>query len=161
MINNLDIGLEIRKIRGGSLFNDINARMNMKLDCMNRASPICKWIKPLKYFVYSAHDTTVNAFLSVLDITKKVVQPGGYPPYTSAVFIELWINHTNNQPYFKVKSWTSTDTLYPITPFIDACGKATYCKLEIFRHFAASTKPDEPIETVSRHTSKLTAVITV
>ncbi|VDM54053.1 unnamed protein product [Angiostrongylus costaricensis] len=103
MINNLDIGLEMRKIRGGSLINDISGRMNTKLDCMNLVSTKCNWVKPLKYFVYSAHDTTVYALLSALGIAKKVIRSGGYPPYTSAVFIELWMNQTDNQPYFKVK----------------------------------------------------------
>ncbi|KJH45449.1 histidine acid phosphatase [Dictyocaulus viviparus] len=54
MMASLDIGLEIQKIRGGSLFNDINMRIKTKLDCLNRTIAECKWINDLKYYVYSA-----------------------------------------------------------------------------------------------------------
>uniref|UniRef100_A0A0K0DQL4 acid phosphatase n=1 Tax=Angiostrongylus cantonensis TaxID=6313 RepID=A0A0K0DQL4_ANGCA len=149
MMNNLDIGQEIQKVRGGSLFNDINSRMNAKLDCINSASPKCIWIKPLKYYVYSAHDTTVYAFLSVMGIEERVVWPSGFPAYSAGVFIELWMNRTDSQPYFKNGL---NDTLNPITHFIGACGCTTvYCKLDVFRNFAARTKPDESMETVSWH----------
>ncbi|KAJ1370860.1 hypothetical protein KIN20_032680 [Parelaphostrongylus tenuis] len=152
MMNNLNIGLEIQKVRGGSLFNEINSRMNAKLDCANRNSSECNWIKALKYYVYSAHDTTVYAFLSVMGIEERVVLPGGYPAYSAGAFVELWMNTTDNQPYFKLlyhkNEKKRSDTLNSITHFIGACGKAAeYCKLNIFRNFAALTKPDEPIET--------------
>ncbi|KIH66709.1 hypothetical protein ANCDUO_02965 [Ancylostoma duodenale] len=55
MINNLDIGLELQKIRGGWMFNDINMHMNIKLDCLNNKHlSKCKWVNGLKYYVYSA-----------------------------------------------------------------------------------------------------------
>ncbi|EYB83794.1 hypothetical protein Y032_0329g2670 [Ancylostoma ceylanicum] len=54
-MNNLDIGLELQKIRGGWIFNDINMHMNIKLDCMNNKHlSKCKWVNGLKYYVYSA-----------------------------------------------------------------------------------------------------------
>ncbi|KAJ1370863.1 hypothetical protein KIN20_032683 [Parelaphostrongylus tenuis] len=147
-MNNLDIGLEIVKLRGGSLFNEINSRMNMKIDCMNRVNAACSWINSLKYYAYSAHDTTVHAFLSVLDIPKEVIDDGGNPRYAAAVFIELWMNQTDNQPYFKLlyHSNAESEILYSITHFIDPCGPSIYCKLDIFKDFAARAKPDEPIK---------------
>ncbi|KAK5976705.1 Histidine acid phosphatase [Trichostrongylus colubriformis] len=54
MMNNLDIGNELQKTRGGSMINDINMHMNIKLKCLNKTSADCKWINGLKYHVYSA-----------------------------------------------------------------------------------------------------------
>ncbi|VDO78608.1 unnamed protein product [Heligmosomoides polygyrus] len=102
MMNSLDVGLELQKIRGGSLFNDINMHMNIKLDCRNKTTAGCKWINALKYYAYSAHDTTIYALFSIMHIQNAVIRPSGYPDYSAATFIELWLNHSDNKPYFKV-----------------------------------------------------------
>ncbi|KHJ91146.1 histidine acid phosphatase [Oesophagostomum dentatum] len=105
VVNELDIGREIQKVRGGTLFNKISTQMDMKLDCLNNThKPKCKWINGLKYFVFSAHDFTLNNFFSILNLTNsEVVLPDGYPGYAAAAFIELWVNSTDNRPYFKVR----------------------------------------------------------
>lgn len=36
-----------------------------------------------------------------MGIQSMVVQPA-YPEYAAATFIELWLNRTDGQPYFKV-----------------------------------------------------------
>ncbi|KAK6738504.1 hypothetical protein RB195_020543 [Necator americanus] len=150
IMNNLDIGLELQKIRGGSMFNDLNMHMNIKFDCLNNNHrPQCSWVSGLKYYVYSAHDTTIYAFLSVMGIQTKVVgSGGGYPDYTAAAFIELWYNTTDKKPYFKM-SYRASDLnpeIHPITHHIDACRGKTYCDLEVFRSYAARTKPDETMD---------------
>nr|CDJ80660.1 Histidine acid phosphatase domain containing protein [Haemonchus contortus] len=61
MMNNLDIGNEIQKIRGGSLVNDMYMHMNIKLQCMNKISNDCKWINGLKYYAYSAVRTKTRS----------------------------------------------------------------------------------------------------
>ncbi|RCN23938.1 hypothetical protein ANCCAN_30373, partial [Ancylostoma caninum] len=96
MMNGLNIGLELQKLRGGSIFNDINMRMNLKIDCMSAKAgdPKCKWVNGNKYYIYSAHDSTLFAFFSILGIAAEVFQPDLHPPYTAATFIELWLNHT-------------------------------------------------------------------
>ncbi|ETN70645.1 hypothetical protein NECAME_14619, partial [Necator americanus] len=53
LINGLDIGLELKKMRGGPMFNELTTRMNFKLDCMGKNKPECKWINGLKYYAYS------------------------------------------------------------------------------------------------------------
>ncbi|PIO54408.1 hypothetical protein TELCIR_24230, partial [Teladorsagia circumcincta] len=101
-INSLDIGKEIQKIRGGSMINDINMHMNIKLQCMNKSESNCTWINVLKYYyAYSAHDTTIYAFFSILGIGMEVIASHGHPDYAAATFIELWRNRTDNRPYFK------------------------------------------------------------
>ncbi|WKX97863.1 hypothetical protein Q1695_013507 [Nippostrongylus brasiliensis] len=149
MMNNLDIGLELQKIRGGSMFNDINMHMNIKMDCLNQPNnDKCKWINALKYYVYSAHDTTIYSFFSILGIQSKVIEPQGlYPEYSAAMFVELWLNHTDNKPYFKLKYHQSpvNQTLFTITNRIDECHNQDYCSLDVFRSFAERCKPDQPM----------------
>ncbi|KAJ1370866.1 hypothetical protein KIN20_032686 [Parelaphostrongylus tenuis] len=122
--------------------------MNMRIDCMNPVSADYSWISSPKYYVYVVHYTTVHAFLSVVDIPKEVVEEGGYPLPTAAVLIDLWINHTDDQPYFRLlyHNNAESDILYSITYFVDLCGFSIYCKLDVFKDFAARVKPDETIE---------------
>ncbi|KAK5986693.1 Intestinal acid phosphatase, partial [Trichostrongylus colubriformis] len=54
IINGLDIGSEIQKLRGGSIFNEIMMHMNMKMKCLNVIHKGCKWMNGLKYYAYSA-----------------------------------------------------------------------------------------------------------
>ncbi|KIH64490.1 hypothetical protein ANCDUO_05198 [Ancylostoma duodenale] len=151
IVNNLNIGLEIQKIRGGSMFNDLNMHMNMKLGCMDNISrPQCKWINGLKYYVYSGHDTTIYAFFSILKL-EDVIVPRGYPAYSAAVFIELWMNTTDNQPYFKIAYHPNDvdNTVYPVTQRIDECKGKIYCELAVFRDYAAKAKPDQTMDKLS------------
>ena len=54
IVNGLDVGHEIKKVRGGAFINELNARMLLKLDCIrNYNEAKCSWIKPLKYYAYS------------------------------------------------------------------------------------------------------------
>ncbi|KAK6024228.1 histidine acid phosphatase [Ostertagia ostertagi] len=147
IMNNLDIGNEIQKIRAGSMINDINMHMNIKLQCMNKTSRGCKWINGLKYYVYSAHDTTLVAFFSAMGIQNKVISSSGYPEYSAAVLIELWRNRSDGQPYFMMKYHQNevNFTLYNITHLIDPCKGRQYCSLDIFGAFANRTKPDLPM----------------
>lgn len=146
VIDSLDIGLELKKIRGGPIFDEINTRMNNKLDCLNKTTKECKWINGLKYYAYSAHDTTIYAVFSIMGIQSMVVQPA-YPEYAAATFIELWLNRTDGQPYFKMtyRQSSSNTTLYPITTMITGCN-AEYCSLDVFRRLAHGSRPDLPME---------------
>ncbi|KAK6038329.1 histidine acid phosphatase [Cooperia oncophora] len=147
MMNNLDIGNEIQKIRGGSLVNDLNMHMNIKLQCLNKTGSNCTWINGLKYYVYSAHDDTIYALLSILGIETKVMTSLGYPDYSAATFIELWRNRTDSQPYFKL-TYHQNDgnvTLYPVTHMIEPCKGLLYCSLDKFQAFADRTRPDQPM----------------
>ncbi|KAK6014186.1 hypothetical protein OSTOST_20461, partial [Ostertagia ostertagi] len=105
IMNNLDIGNEIQKIRGGSLVNDLNMHMNIKLQCMNKSGSNCSWINGLKYYVYSAHDDTIYGMFAILGIETKVISTLGYPDYSAATFLELWRNRTDDRPYFKVSEF--------------------------------------------------------
>uniref|UniRef100_A0A0K0FBI2 Histidine phosphatase superfamily (Branch 2) n=1 Tax=Strongyloides venezuelensis TaxID=75913 RepID=A0A0K0FBI2_STRVS len=102
---NLDIGLEISKLRGGAMISEIINRMEIKKKCNDgdpsvKGSSICK----LKYYAYSAHDTTVASFLTVLGKNVKgQLVPKGLPHYSAATFIELWYDNTSKQYYVKAQ----------------------------------------------------------
>uniref|UniRef100_A0A183UWP2 acid phosphatase n=1 Tax=Toxocara canis TaxID=6265 RepID=A0A183UWP2_TOXCA len=49
----------------------------------------CGWYKDLKYFAFSAHDSTLNGLLSAMGAKERVV-PDDIPEYTAAVVFELW-----------------------------------------------------------------------
>ncbi|KIH64325.1 hypothetical protein ANCDUO_05364 [Ancylostoma duodenale] len=55
-MNGLNIGLELQKIRGGSMINEINMHMNLKIACMSAKAddPKCRWANGNKYYIYSA-----------------------------------------------------------------------------------------------------------
>ncbi|PIO62597.1 hypothetical protein TELCIR_15840, partial [Teladorsagia circumcincta] len=148
IMNNLDIGIEIQKIRGGSLINDLNMHMNIKLQCMGKSGSNCTWINGLKYYVYSAHDDTIYALFAILGIETKVISTLGYPDYSAATFIELWRNRTDDRPYFKLTYHQNDQnvTLYPITHYIDPCKGQVYCSLDKFQAFADRTRPDQPMD---------------
>lgn len=65
IMNNLDVGLEIQKIRGGSILNEISTRMSAKMECLNKNTPGCKWISGLKYYAYSAVRNRFELFLKI------------------------------------------------------------------------------------------------
>ncbi|XGW09325.1 hypothetical protein V3C99_011545 [Haemonchus contortus] len=147
MMNNLDIGNEIQKIRGGSLVNDMYMHMNIKLECINKSSNDCKWINGLKYYAYSAHDTTVYALFSIFGIQSKVISTCGYPDYSAGAFVELWLNRADNKAYFKMRYHQNDGnvTLYPVTHLIDACVGRKYRSLDVFKAFADRSRSDIPI----------------
>lgn len=45
---------------------------------------------PLKYYAYSAHDTTVSALFSTFGFKQSNFNETGYPTYSSCVTVELW-----------------------------------------------------------------------
>ncbi|CAJ0605938.1 unnamed protein product [Cylicocyclus nassatus] len=146
--NNLDLWQEYQKVCGGSLFNDIKMRMDLKWDCLINHHSRCRWIDGLKYFVYSAHDVNVFAFFSILRLLhSEVVMPDGYVPYAAAVFVELWKNNTDGKPYFRLayhrKPDETGDTIYTITQEIEPCEGKEFCKLDVYRDIAAKVKPDQ------------------
>ncbi|KHJ88007.1 hypothetical protein OESDEN_12201 [Oesophagostomum dentatum] len=54
VVNGVDIGVELKKVRGGSMFNELSMHMNSKLNCMKSLQDAgCKWINGLKYYAYS------------------------------------------------------------------------------------------------------------
>ncbi|CAK5117360.1 unnamed protein product [Meloidogyne enterolobii] len=67
---------EMIRLRGGNLLGDVVKRIKLKLECLNKNDSKCSWISNLKYFAYSAHDTTVAGFLCTLGDEESVAGTG-------------------------------------------------------------------------------------
>lgn len=144
-----DVGVLTRKVRGGPILNDMVMHMNIKLSCQGQSTPNCTWINNLKNYVYSAHDTTIYAFFSALLIEEYAVKPsGGYPLYSAAVLLELYMDHADNKPYFKMIYHEQDGSGFKvITMGIQGCPTDNdYCSLDILRTFAQTINPDQPID---------------
>ncbi|CAI5443612.1 unnamed protein product [Caenorhabditis angaria] len=148
MVNGIDVGLLLRKIRGGPILNDIAMHMNLKLACAGKTTSNCTWINNLKNYVYSVHDTTIYAFFSALLIETKAVKPaaGSYPQYSACVQIELYRDTKDQQAYFKMLYHDKAgDDFDVITSELDGCPAGQdYCSLSVLQGFADQTKPDLP-----------------
>lgn len=146
-MNNMNIGLELLKVRSGPLMNDMMDRINKKSDCTyGKNTQGCDWINGLKYFVYSAHDETVYAVLVALGIERFAIKPHGYPLYSAAVSVEYWRNTTDNADYFKlVYHKQSGDDFTVMTKEITGCG-GDYCSMNVLNQIANNLKPDQPID---------------
>ncbi|KJH47684.1 hypothetical protein DICVIV_06208 [Dictyocaulus viviparus] len=82
---------ELIRLRGGSMLRSIVDLMGQKLHCLSvEDRKGCDWIRPLKYYAYSAHDTTVAALLATFGDELEVIR-GGLPKYTASVAVELWM----------------------------------------------------------------------
>lgn len=147
-MQNMNIGLELLKVRSGPLMNDMVDRINRKSDCSYGGSKEndCNWINGLKYFVYSAHDETVYAVLVALGIERFAIIPHGYPLYSAAVSVEYWRNTTDNSDYFKlVYHKQSGDDFTVMTSEIEGCER-DYCSMDILKQVAKRLKTDLPID---------------
>uniref|UniRef100_A0A8R1HLN8 Acid phosphatase n=1 Tax=Caenorhabditis japonica TaxID=281687 RepID=A0A8R1HLN8_CAEJA len=146
-MQNMDIGLELLKVRSGPLMNDIVGRIKTKSDCaFGKQTTGCDWINPLKYFVYSAHDETVYAVLVALGIERFAIIPHGYPLYSAAVSIEYWRNSTDNSDYFKlVYHKEAGDGFNVMTSEINGCN-GDYCSMDVLEQVANKLRTELPAE---------------
>ncbi|XP_071949934.1 prostatic acid phosphatase-like isoform X1 [Antedon mediterranea] len=116
---NLFKGKDIGKLKGGNLVQLMTENMNNKTKDED---------SKMKFYMYSAHDTTLAAFLSALQIYN-----GFQPPYATCVGVELWKN-SKMEPYVKI--WYRNDsTTEPYDLSIPGCNIT--CS---FNDFKALTK---------------------
>lgn len=135
---------ELVRIRGGNMLKAIIDMMNQKIRCRRRFSRFldeCQWIRHLKYFAYSAHDTTLGALLSTFGDEQGVV-PGGLPHYTASLAIELW-NTTDFGPAVKIFYHSAFNQDYRlITDLTKGCPPSQqYCPLDIFERRSRKFMP--------------------
>jgi len=84
----------IARLRGGPILGDITRRMQQKRTSLaNINDTSLNWVRKLKYYMYSGHDATINAFLSTLGAE---YYTGGQPGYSACVLLELWANETDS-----------------------------------------------------------------
>ncbi|CAB3411075.1 unnamed protein product [Caenorhabditis bovis] len=149
IVNGHDLGLLLRKLRGGPILTNMMDHFNLKLECMGKNTDDCKWINNLKNFIYSMHDTTLYAFFSALLVEEYAIKPAGhYPAYSACVLVELYNDTKDNKKYFKMLYHKQEGDLFnPITNGIDGCPQdSDYCPFEILQKYAKDTKPDMPMD---------------
>ncbi|KHJ84758.1 hypothetical protein OESDEN_15525 [Oesophagostomum dentatum] len=54
IVNDIDVGFELRKVRGGPFMNELANRMVDKIECANSNENKCTWLNGLKYYAYSS-----------------------------------------------------------------------------------------------------------
>ncbi|VDK43471.1 unnamed protein product [Cylicostephanus goldi] len=106
--------------------------MNLKIKCYdaNVSLENCAWIKNIKYYAYSAHDTTVAALLATFGDETDVIR-GGMPKYTASVALELW--QLEEGPAVRVLFHKAFHHGYhPITHLIKGCPEdKEFCPFEV------------------------------
>uniref|UniRef100_A0A0N5AYL6 acid phosphatase n=1 Tax=Syphacia muris TaxID=451379 RepID=A0A0N5AYL6_9BILA len=149
--NGINFRIELGKIRGGGLLWEMIKHNDLKLYCLeeeNTMNPECKWMNNLKYYAYSAHDTTVAAMLAVVGAKEEVISKNGYPEYSSAVLMELW-NTTNDGICIKVFFHRNFSTEFEdITMWANGCDGYSCCPFKKFRHFSKPYYPSNDEESL-------------
>jgi len=117
---------EMKRLKVGPLLGEVLENMkNKSTDSMDER---------MKFFMFSAHDTTVAGFLNALDLFD--LEP---PPYTAAIFIELHFNRTSKDYFVEILYRNGTDSEpYVLRPI----GCPVPCTLA---EFTELTKPIIPI----------------
>uniref|UniRef100_A0A914DBU4 Uncharacterized protein n=1 Tax=Acrobeloides nanus TaxID=290746 RepID=A0A914DBU4_9BILA len=140
---------EMIKLRGGSMLKALVDKMNYKIACNqpeNDNSHHCKWIQNLKYYAYSAHDTTIAALLTTFGDEQRVIR-GGLPHYTASLAIELW-NIDGLGPAIKILFHSAFHHNYHvITDFTKGCPIGQeFCPLDVFIRRSRKFLPSDNIE---------------
>uniref|UniRef100_F1L5M3 acid phosphatase n=1 Tax=Ascaris suum TaxID=6253 RepID=F1L5M3_ASCSU len=71
----IDFSIEIPKVRGGGILWSVINNFDLKLHCLdpiNESQSRCKWMKNMKYYAYSVHDTTISALMATLGAKKSL-----------------------------------------------------------------------------------------
>lgn len=139
---------ELIRLRGGNLLGDLVDRMELKLKCFEQeqqqqegTETDCAWISRLKYYAYSAHDTTVAGLLCTFGDEQRVVG-GGLPRYTASIAVELWRTKAYG-PAVKILYHSAFHHQYrPITDLTKGCPEGNeFCPLGVFRNRSLKFMP--------------------
>jgi lysosomal acid phosphatase len=157
-VNGVDFSVEAAKIRGGPLLWAIIEQMQGKVNCLKGSgdSHYCRWMNPLKYYVYSAHDTTVAALFSTFGFKKSNFNETGLPHYSSCVTLELWKKSDNSFYvkvfYFPLDKDARDHDYEEVTHGITGCENVKECTLDQFVKRSAPYKMDSDPKTYCANT---------
>lgn len=117
---------ELARLKGGPLVGKMISDMEQKSKNVTGT--------PIKFFMYSAHDTTLAAFMSALGVYN-----GKQSPYASAVGVELWEDDATKS--FNVSIWFRNSTTQE-TPFkLNLKDCSDMCGLERFKELVLDIIP--------------------
>ncbi|KAI6208072.1 Histidine acid phosphatase domain containing protein [Aphelenchoides besseyi] len=91
---------EIPKITGGPLLSQLISHMKFKRQCLDKKTDrtkeenkLCAFFDPLKYYVFSAHDTTIEALFSTFGFQETNYNSSGQPKQNCAEKIRIEGRH--------------------------------------------------------------------
>ncbi|KHJ94763.1 histidine acid phosphatase [Oesophagostomum dentatum] len=146
IVNGIDVGFELKKVRGGPFLNELASRMVAKIECANSNENKCTWLNGLKYYAYSSHESTMYQFFVLMGIEKKLVVASPLPEYAAAATVELYIDKVDRKPYFRLMFHPEDGAdIHPVTSEIEECSGKEYCDLEVFQRIASKFKPEKPM----------------
>lgn len=119
-------GAEVRRLRSGLLLNEIAQRMHLSAQRREGRLPPSRKYDAKKFVLYSAHDTTVAAALSALDVNFTE-----NPPYNSTLIWEFW-RDTDAKKYLVTVEYNGDALHVPGCP-----GGSTACE---FHAYLAATQ---------------------
>ncbi|KAE9550548.1 hypothetical protein FO519_006240 [Halicephalobus sp. NKZ332] len=126
---NITLKEELAKGSGGPILTEIVNRMNEKLENYLNSST-SSWIRQLKYYSYSGHDTTLLSLFSTFGIQRSDINSDNPILPSSTICVELWVDINNNTDV-KVLYLRRNATLFQdITPIITGCEQG--CSLSQF-----------------------------
>ncbi|KAI6183200.1 Acid phosphatase [Aphelenchoides bicaudatus] len=133
--NDVDFHLEMARPMGSALLFEIIDRMQLKAHCyeqqtINSSNAECSWINKLKYFGYSAHDSTISSLFSTFGFKETNWNKPGYPDYTSSLMFELKRNAQTNEFYLQVFYLVADEPVVELTGDIQGCEQS--CTLAEF-----------------------------
>ncbi|KAE9549528.1 hypothetical protein FO519_007258 [Halicephalobus sp. NKZ332] len=140
--------IEKPKVIGGRLLWEIITRMQQKYE--NFLDPSKNsWIKDLKYYAYSGHDSVLSVFAALMDFPYIDYDRNSNPTPSNAYTIELWIDD-DMEPIVKVLYWKKENPT-----FIDVSKSVSGCKFTLegcsLDHFAARSEKYRPPESFEQY----------
>uniref|UniRef100_A0A914D4U0 Uncharacterized protein n=1 Tax=Acrobeloides nanus TaxID=290746 RepID=A0A914D4U0_9BILA len=121
--------------------------MRAKYDCYTKKvtnKHVCRhWMDPLKYYVWSFHDTTLSSLFSTLGFKRSNYNEDGYPQYSSCATFELWVRDDNStyiKAYYLPLTNTSDHLIEEVTTEISGCENG--CTLDQFEQRSQPFKPN-------------------
>ncbi|KAI6239970.1 Acid phosphatase [Aphelenchoides fujianensis] len=131
---------EVPKTAGGPLLAALIGHMQAKRTCFEKKpedrtaeeAKLCSFYDPLKYYVYSAHDSTLGALFSTFGFKYTDVNATGLPHYAACVALELYSrsNGASNEYTVKLIFWQDGIDAWDITQDIAGCERN--CTLDKF-----------------------------
>ncbi|KAI6240229.1 Acid phosphatase [Aphelenchoides fujianensis] len=138
---------EVPKTAGGPLLTALIAHMQAKKTCFEKTDgrtaeemKLCSFYDPLKYYVYSAHDSTLGALFSTFGFKYTDVNATGLPHYAACVALELYSRSNGGANEYTLIFWQDGINAWDITQDIAGCEQN--CTLDKFVQRSANYTVD-------------------
>ncbi|KAI6183298.1 Acid phosphatase [Aphelenchoides bicaudatus] len=145
-----DFSIELPKVTGGPLLWEIINHMQQKRACLDKTSKrtddeqkACDYFDPLKYYAFSAHDSTISTLFSTFGFKESNFNSTGLPHYASCVTIELYQSTTKGTKDYKIKVlyWPELHGPWDVTHWVTGCDN--HCSLDDFVNRSMPYKIDD------------------